>query len=172
MATKTLGYIGPRFIKCVEGCLKSQVQKKQERMVLLVAVGIIGLSVATTLYFSDFLLSKFGADGDGGYRNVTFTDALVKCQKKTRETYDGELSNITFDDHSSRFDQSANQYKIFFKADMIEHDDDSDGGFYINCFVSARTGRIGDFEGMEQKANRAEPLRRNDGGLFGWPIKK
>ena len=136
---------------------------------MVVAAVIIGLSVATTLYFSDFLLDAIEGGGSDGYRNITFTDALMKCQQENQSAFKGKLNQVAMDEHSSRFDQYSNQYKIFFKAEVHPTSEDSDGTFYINCFVNARTGRIGAYEGMEQKASPTEAIRRNDGGLFGWP---
>ena len=136
---------------------------------ILSAVGVVVLSVVTTLLFSDVLLDTLSGGGDQGYRNTTFTDAVIACRGQSQDAYGNQLQHLTLDDHSSRMDNSANQYKIFFKAMMTKRQDDG-GEFYINCYVSADSGRIAYFEGMEQKSTPTEAIRRNDGGLFGWPI--
>lgn len=148
---------------------KSTQQKRQERLVVIGAVGVVALSVVTTLLFSDVLLNKLAGNGDGGYKNTTFTDAVISCRAHSQKAYGRQLEQLTLDDHSSRMDDAANQFKIFFKAMMVKRSDDS-GEFYINCYVSAESGRITYYEGMEQKSSPTEAIRRNDGGLFGWPI--
>lgn len=148
---------------------KSALQKRQERYVIMAAVGVVVLSVATTLLFSDVLLQTLSGEGGQGYRNTTFTDAVIACRGQSQSTYANQLQHLTLDDHSSRMDNAANQYKIFFKANIAKRNAQG-GEFYINCYVNAESGRIAYFEGMEQKSAPTEAIRRNDGGLFGWPI--
>ncbi len=138
---------------------------------MIVALSIISLSVATTLFFSDFLLDKLDGKDEGGYRNVTFTDAVLKCQTEARNNTKVKLQQITLDDHSSRLDENTNQFKIFLKATRAGADaSEAQGTFYINCFVNGFNGRIAYYEGMEQKASRTEAIRKDEGGLFGWPL--
>lgn len=148
----------------------SRVQKrKQERLVIWGGVLIIVTSVVMTLWVSGAL---FKFDSSGGYKNVTFTDALLACQKQSRELYEGKLQRLVTDDHSSRYDNASNRYKIFFDATMSSQKSASGSKeFYINCFVNADGGRISGYDTYEQKENTTEAIRQDKGGLFGWPLK-
>lgn len=150
---------------------KQQKQRKQEKLVIGGALFIIALSIITTLWVSGVLFSS----GDKGpaYKNVTFTDALITCENETRASYGSKLMRLVPDDHSSRYDSSSNQFKIFFKAAMTSSKSESGiGEFYINCYVNAERGRIADYDVYEQKDSPTEAIRKDEGGLFGWPINK
>lgn len=143
-------------------------QRRQEWLVIAMGVGIIAASVATTLWLSGF----FARGGEEKYQNVTFTDAVVRCEARARDTFQGQLRLLTLDDHSSRFDQGAFAYKVFFNAQMADPKGEGAAAeYFINCFVSAEGGRIATFDLYQQKESQTEALRQDDGGLFGWPLK-
>lgn len=145
-------------------------QKRQERLIIAIGVGIIAASIVTTLWFSGVFGSSKPAPQ---YQNITFTDAVVKCETHIRGTYEGRLRVLMLDDHSSRFEQKSYLYRLFFKAEMTNGKSESSvGDFFINCYVDADKGRIATFETYEQQESQTEAIRRDDGGLFGWPLKK
>ena len=144
---------------------------KQERYVIFGAVGVIAASIFTTLVVSGVIFNVGGGD-EGGYQNVTFTDAVISCQDQTRNSFGNKLTNMVLDDHSSRFDQRSNMYKIFFQVEVTRSKEQENNGFYVNCFVSASRGLITEFESLEQKVTQTETIRRERGGVFGWPMKE
>lgn len=149
---------------------KNKRQKKQEVLVIVGALGVIVASVVTTLFLSGFLMDQFSSE-DGGYKNVTFTDALLTCDQYTRQSFSGKLTRLNVDDHSSRFDPSSNQYKIFYMAEAKSSDSETGmGEFYVNCFVNAERGKVAYYESLEKKDAKTEAIRKQRGGLFGWPI--
>lgn len=80
---------------------------------------------------------------------------------------------LTLDDHSSRFDQAAYSYKVFFKAQMAAPKGDvGTADYFINCYVSADGGKITAFDLYEKKESETEASRQDNGGLFGWPFKR
>ena len=136
---------------------------------ILAALGVIVVSVATTLLFSDVLFARLGGQSNSGYNQVTFTDAVVQCQQMVRAEFKTKLSHVVLDDHSSRFDQASNQYRIFFNAQQTKPKSEEDAGYYVSCMVNASTGRITEMEGAETKDSPTEAVRKEDGGMFGWP---
>ncbi len=150
---------------------KSNQQRRQELIVIWGALVIIAVSVLMTLWFSGVL---FGGNGESsGYQNVTFTDAQLICENASREQYSGKLQRLNADDHSSRFDSRTNQYKIFFNATIASPQSETGSSeFFISCYVSAERGRIADYDASEKKEQRAEAIRKDEGGMFGWPINK
>lgn len=149
---------------------KNPIQLRQERLVIAGALFIIAVSVFSTLWFSGILFR--GAGSSGNYQNITFTDALITCEAESREQYGDKLLRIVNDDHSSRYDGKSNQYKIFFKATMASQKSESGiSEFFINCYVNADRGRIADYDVYENKEQRTEAIRKDEGGMFGWPNK-
>lgn len=144
-------------------------RKRQERLILALGAGIIAASVVTTVWISGVL---GGRGSTSGYQNVTFTDAVLNCESQVRQTYRSQLQNLTLDDHSSRFDQPSYQYKIFFKAQMSSKAGTTASDFYLNCYVSADRGNIATLDAYEQKEAQTEAIRKDQGGLFGWPMGK
>lgn len=155
---------------------KAEPKKKQERLVVIAAFGIVAVSIITTLYITG-VSSSLGGRESSGYNNVTFTDAVITCEEQTRQAYKGELQSLVLDDHSSRFEQRSNTYKIFFNASMGGKSSRNRGEagpsvFFINCYVNGSQGRISSYEAYEDKEMTTKAIRKDDGGLFGWPLKK
>lgn len=145
-------------------------QKRQEWLVVIIGIGIILASIVTTLWFSGVIGNKQPV---ARYQNVTFTDALVMCEKQVRGAYQGRLRVLTFDDHSSRFDPDYYLYRMFFNAVMSSDTNESGTGeFFINCYISADKGQVAKFEAYEKRESQTEAIRRDSGGMFGWPLKR
>ncbi len=148
------------------------IQKKQERLVVAVAVGAVLISILTTLYVSG-AFTGLVEEAPQSYNNITFTDAVITCKQRTRDEYSKILHNLTLDDHSSRFDHSENVYKIFFNAKMASNKSSTGvSDFFINCYVDGNRGLVSGYESFENQEVTTEVIRKNDGGLFGWPINK
>lgn len=135
---------------------------------ILGALTVIALAVASTMVFSGVLLFSSARD-QAGYRHVTLTDAVLQCQSATREEFKNSVTNVELDDLSTRFDAANNRYKVFFKAQRPAAGA-NETGYYIACHVSAADGRITNFEGSASHSSPTEALRRQEGGLFGWPM--
>jgi len=137
------------------------------------AICVIGVSIVVTLYLGgkyDFGFSQNGKDESGGYKNVTHTDALLRCEEEVRDEFGERLKVLSPDVHSSRFDQKANRYKLFFSA--ILHPKKGRGGvserYYINCFVHGSRGTVVNFESLQEKEMDAKPIRESDSNVFGF----
>lgn len=142
-------------------------RRRQERLVVFIGVAIIATSIITTLWYSGVL---WHGNDQPGYKNVTFTDALLQCEKEIKTSYGKQLRSLTFDNHSSRFDVSSYQYKVFFKAQMGSATSAAGASdFYLNCFVSAERGKIASLDAYEKKESQTEAIRKDEGGIFGWP---
>lgn len=132
-------------------------------------VAIIALSIAATLWFSGAM--QQGASLEQGYENVTFTDAQMTCNETVRNQYGASLLRLEPDNHSSRYEHSAHQYKIFYKAIVSSGKGASNPAeFYVSCLVNASRGGIDEFDAAEQKEISSGAQRKSEGGVFGWPI--
>lgn len=140
----------------------------QEIVVLCGALGIIVVSVVTTLWFSGVFSPE--SSEEETYRNVTLTDAVLACEKKAYEAHGPMLRQLVLDNLSSRYDTRTGQYKIFHVATMASP---KPGGaamdFYVNCFVNTHRGSVTSFEIYEKRENPTEAIRKDGGGIFGWP---
>lgn len=146
---------------------KTRQQKRQERVVILVAALIIASSVISTLYFTGFI---WGDRSEPGYQNITFTDAVLTCEQQTRSAFPRQLRTLTVDDHSSRFATSSNEYKIFLRAVLLKPTSSGGTGeVFVSCMVSADQGRVTAYEALEQQTSPSNVIRRDEGGIFGWP---
>ena len=137
---------------------------------IVMAVAIICVAVASWFYIQQMDISLSGK----GYKNTTFTDALLLCQKTAKERFGSNLKRITLDSHSSRYDHSIGRYKIFFTA-TISRTLRKKGAkpeqvpFFLVCSVSGRSGKLRDFDALEDKSDKPEAQRKDKGSLFGWP---
>lgn len=154
--------------KTTDSRYRKKQQKRQERLAIALGVGIIAASVASTVWLS----GVFGGGSRAAYENVTFADAVIRCESQVRNTYKDRLRVLTLDDHSSRFDQTRYLYKVFFRAQMAGAKGETGAAdYFINCFVSSERGGIASFDLYQQEELQTEALRREEGGLFGWPLK-
>ena len=144
--------------------------RKQRVIVLSSAFAIITISVIATLHITLNNGSVWPA-GESGYQNVTFTDAVLHCEKETRRTYSKNIKQLVIDNHSSHYDDNLFIYKIFFKADMKSEDskNKSTNLFYVNCFVKSRNGQISKYEVFEEVDEVTKPVTKNETNAFGWP---
>lgn len=142
---------------------RSQKQKNTQAA-LLMALVIVCIAVASWFYLKQM---GFGRS-KGGYKNVTYTDALIECQEYTKERFGESLQRLTFDAHSSRWERAGDVYKLFFTADIARRSGDT-AEFFIACDISGSSGKLRDYDSLENKPQKPEAQRMNDGGLFGWP---
>lgn len=142
----------------------------QKLWVLSIAALTILSSVFATLWANGFFLS-YGPRREH-YQNITFTDAVLKCESTTRARYNHLLQNLAMDDLSSRLDHGANLYRIFFIAEIAESLRDSARvDIYISCLVNAENGLVTEYEALQKREPTSEPIRKDKGGIFGWPLK-
>lgn len=148
----------------------NQHQQTQVRLLMsAAAAGIILISVALTLWLSGVF--RPDSESNPGYQNITFTDATIACENKARAAHGATLQQLVMDGHSSRFDSRRERYKIFFTATMGSlKAENGVAEFYINCFVSTYRGRITSFEIYEKKEDSTDAIRKDKGGIFGWPM--
>lgn len=148
---------------------KAAQGKKQNIIVISMAVFTIAIAALSTAYFSGAL--SFGGDSGAGnaYKNVTFTDAVLSCKGRVRDEFDERLSSMVVDSHSSRYDDSDSSFKIFLSVDARGKSSTADK-FFVNCYVSSGSGRIKEFESFEDKEETKSKVIRRDGDkLFQWP---
>ncbi len=144
--------------------------KKQNTYVITVSIGVLVASVFITLYATGVLFGGSGADSKG-YRNVTFTDAVLACQNTTKENYGERIRNLVIDNHSSRFDDKQFLYKIFLKMDLYDKNRTKARLHYINCFVKSSNGRVRKFEAFEEVEQNQKRMS-DDTNMFGMPKRK
>ena len=137
---------------------------KQNIVLVVIAFFVIALSILVTLYFSGL----WSSPPKEGYKNVTFTDAVLRCEDKTRRHFGKKLKLFFVDDHSSRYDANAYMYKIFLEAFVQKSKKRVQ--FFVNCYVSAERGRIKKFETFEQvDGKKGEAKTKDSDKLMIWP---
>lgn len=148
----------------------SKSTRSQNTIVLAIGFAIVAISVVVTLYVSGRFanLGPF-ARAPGGYQNYTFTDAVLRCQTATRSEFGTQMRSMEVDDHSSRYDAREFVYKIFLKVETPSGNSQGVAMNYVNCFVSASSGKIGKFESYLEKEDNSSPVTGRETNVFGWP---
>lgn len=149
-------------------------RETHKQKLLVAGIAILFLAVAAlTLGFlgKEAFWSSSNNHSGSGYRNVTFTDAVLECEASTRSEYADRLKSLVVDNHSSRYDDRAFLYKIFFEADMISEDSGEVSLHYVNCFVASESGKIDKFELWEDRDEESGPQKKKTTNAFGYPIK-
>lgn len=142
--------------------------RKQQALVVIFTAAFLVLATITGTY-----LIKTGSLGgdvdDNGYKNVTYTDAVLTCESTVRERFNDRIITLVTDSHSSRFDDRFFLYKIFLKANMTSPKNEHGNMHFINCFVKSSDGRISKFEVLEESEAETEALTNQPSNAFGWP---
>lgn len=141
--------------------------RKQNLSVIAAAIGLIFLSVGTTLYITGFFNTDGNSNGPG-LKNISLGDAYIICHKLTEKRYGKQLKTLFMDDHSSRYEHKRGLYKVFLKADIYASKNKSKP-HWVNCAVRASNGSISKYEVIEDKQAPTAPVRKDDGTIFGWP---
>lgn len=150
--------------------ISEKIIKHQKWWLLVLTLAIIILSVVTTLWIRGVLLPVRGQAKT--LQNVTLTDAVMSCENEIRSIYKSRLRYLTLDNLSSRYDNSAKIYRVFFLADIqIDKSQTTpEAQFLVSCHVNAGRGDIIGIEALEKRETTTEPIRKREGGIFGWPI--
>lgn len=141
--------------------------KKQTIFVFAVASAVIAGLVLVVLYSSGRLWQSSIGGSVQGYQSVTFTDAVLACQRSTRSSYGTRVRGLFTDNHSSRFDEKQYLYKIFLKMDLYDDETRRGRAHHVNCFVRSSNGAISKFEVYAMEEGR--PVDTN---MFGMPRSK
>lgn len=143
-------------------------QLKKPAAFAAAALGVVATSVLLTFYASDMFANSSGQRRSA---NTTFTDAVLACEERARRSFKGPASTLALDDHSSRFDSGASQYRVFLRGEIpASGGDTEEQQFFISCYVNSFGGRIVHYEQLKQKESPSEAIRRGSSkGLFGWP---
>ncbi|MDO3385475.1 hypothetical protein QWI17_06430 [Gilvimarinus sp. SDUM040013] len=124
----------------------------QGLIALVVVVGLIAVSIGSTLYFTGVPIGEFGLKlGDaleGNYKHSTMTDARMSCEERMRKSFKNRIRVMHVDQLSSRHDDKTGQFKIFIEADLYADSDRIPPAreMFISCFTNAESGKIEQFE--------------------------
>ena len=134
-------------------------------LIILVFAGLVFLSIGLTS-FTVLNINLSGKGDDGGYRNVTMTDAYMQCEEKLKDSVGKALVSYGPDNLSTRFDQQLNSYLIFFNAEIRERSGETAPNF-ITCEVTSR-GYIESFYVSLERSDGDGIDRKEKGNPFGY----
>ncbi len=146
----------------------SMMDTRKQQLVTLViaAIILVGATITTTVVIKKSL----SGDADGnGYKNVTFTDAVLTCESEVKSRFADDIKTLAVDNHSSRYDSKFYIYKIFLNANVATKKHKHGNLHYINCFVKSSNGRISKFDVFEDFEQQTEALTDKETNSFGWP---
>ena len=140
-------------------------------VVVIVAISILVALVFFTLVASGVISFSGDKRSKAGYNNTTFTDAVVTCDEEVRSTYGKRIQTLVVDNHSSRFEQASNQFKIFLQMTLYEGKQGEIKSMFVNCFVGATRGSIRNIVYLDGETAPASNSKSSDDGtnFFGIP---
>jgi len=143
--------------------VKASSGKWQILGLILLLLSLLSVSVASTLMAMGVVKLQPPTKAMG-----SMMDAENMCNGLIREDYQENLSSFHVDDFSSRFNEDAGQYMMFYEVEL-KRDVNTPSGvdkFFLNCFVSVK-GRLAAFDLFEEKAFVPKALKRGTGNAFG-----
>ena len=140
---------------------------KQKVLFAIIAVLCLILCILTTFIVVKHTSMK--RTGQGGYQNITFTDAVMTCTKEVEIQFAGKYRSLVVDDHSSRYERGRLLYKIFLNVDIPSAETGKMNMHYVNCFVKSTNGRITKYELLEDSPEGTTTVVDDGTNAFGWP---
>ena len=141
-------------------------QRSQKIFVIVFALCILVLAGVTAI-FAPAIINAI-THKNGAYKNITFTDANLACEEKTKAKFGDKIRTLATDNHSSFFDNKTGIYKIFLNVDVRGRKGKIES-HYINCFVRPSNGKINRFEVLNGGAGKSS--KDSGTNFFGMPIK-
>lgn len=142
-------------------------------LLVLVALLIMCLTIATTAYLRGFDFGVFSRDeGGSGYRPpISLGEAQMACDAHARATLGAGLRVLRPDTLSSRWEPGAQKYLIFYKAE-VAGDPAARGAateLYITCSTRADRAEVLDFESArDQSYTPGASHKMDDSNPFGF----
>ncbi len=146
----------------------AKTTNKTNIVVALSAVGVVVLSIFSTVFLVNIVFND-ESENEQGYRNTTFTDAVLACESRIKNTYSSRIRTLATDNHSSHFSNSSQVFKIFLKLDLHDKKRTSSVAHYVNCFVRAKNGRIAKFDVLADEEGKGAVV---DDGTNAFGIKR
>ncbi len=150
----------------------ARTTRKQNILLLVVAIGVVALSIYAILHLNKSIIGMVSGTGDKRekYKNVTLTDAQVECENHARKELSGRLKALAVDVHSTRYDELEKRFKVFMQAQLYESENarGMTKSFYVYCFSRGNRADIAQFKLVEDKDYKPAAIRKNEGGIFGW----
>jgi len=115
------------------------------------------------------LIQKSKAEAQQVYQNITFTDAVLSCEKQALGEFSSGLSQLVLDRHSSRYENEAFAYKIFLMA-YTKASNNEVTEFFITCYVKSSNGRISKFDMFENvESPESGAIKKGGDKFIEWP---
>ena len=142
--------------------------RKQQLLVIICSGIFLVLASITATYL--LKTGSLSGDADGnGYKNITFTDAVISCEKRVKDQFNDRLITFEVDNHSSRYENKLFIYKIFLKAKIVTKNNKHGNTHFINCFIASSDGQISKFDVFEETEQETEAVTEKETNAFGWP---
>jgi hypothetical protein len=97
-------------------------------------------------------------------------DAEKACDRRVKTDRGSSLSALSVDDHSSFYDESSGEFKLFYEMQLFNDSNKQSGvtTFYVNCVVSSARGVIAKMKYLEDLEVTQKAIRREHGNAFGF----
>ena len=136
--------------------------------VIVAALGIVALSVITTLWFS----VDFNAQPQSGqlrYRELGLDEAHQLCERYAKTEMGARLRVISLDSHSSRTDRTIGRHRMFFNAELYadKRRQGPTNEYFIACAVRLNRPVVASFTVTKNEDYKPKVHRKSGGGVFG-----
>lgn len=127
------------------------MQAKHKKKLIMAFCGLIVIAIAVGIYtYTNFFkidLSFLGLNQpeETSHVNYQMGQATKPCTEAIEDNVRGKTLSKTFDNISSRYDATRNEYMLFYSL-VNESRFGSKRSFHILCRISASTNRLKDFE--------------------------
>lgn len=157
--------------------VKTSFSRRERWLLLLVCVALIAVSIGTTLVVAELVTGQRASLPLTAGRYISLHEAQLSCEAYARKELGARVRRLDVDDHSSRLEEAAGVYKVFFRGQLFEESrlgqvltDEPSVEHYLNCYVSMRRAEVQLFEVMGDEDDTPNVSRSSKTNAFGIEI--
>ncbi|WP_353301763.1 hypothetical protein [Sessilibacter corallicola] len=151
----------------MSGFMLSIFSKNTRSQVLIAVLMIVLVFISILLTKTLFNRAESRSGSEAQYRNVTMTDAYLKCVDRVSNEYGDELYSYAMDDLSTRYDQQHRRFLVFMNIEVLSGPKNAAESSFVSCQVSVM-GAISKFDISVESDVDGGRSRRSKGNPFGF----
>lgn len=126
-----------------------QAKHKKTLIIALCTAFVVGFLIYVfffpNVFGVDLRFLNFDEPEETRHVNYQLGQAIAPCEEAIEDNVQGKTLNQTFDNISSRYDPTRNEYMVFYSLDNTSRFGNK-RSFHVLCRISASTNRLKDFE--------------------------
>lgn len=159
--------------------VKTSFSRRERWLLSLVCIALIAVSIGTTLVVAELVVGQRAQRSVSMVRPISLHEAQLSCEVHARNQLGKRVRILEVDDHSSRLEEAAGVYKVFFHGELFTESrlgrvltDEPTDRHYLNCYVHMNSAEVELFEVLGDEEGKPNVIGGSKTNAFGIEIPK